>query len=160
MTRHSSLLAFVFLCASSVSFAQSNCPEGFRYAGILSGTGSYTTDLDTRVTLMLPKNATLDESYQQQNVRATNGKHGMRSSLRAQDVPKGILIIPHGKSDELYNQGWAVSNPELKVLQKDESGKATRYEFGMKLSCHVAGGPNPIVGECSVDVEVCYKPMQ
>ena len=160
MTRHFSLLAFFFSFASAVSFGQSNCPEGFRYAGTLSGTGSYTTDLDTRVTLTLPKNATLDESYQQQNVRATNGKRGMRSSLRAQDVPKGILIIPHGKSDELYNQGWAVSDPELKVLQKDESGKVTRYEFGMRLSCHVSGGPNPNFGDCSVDVEVCYKPKQ
>jgi hypothetical protein len=160
MTRRSSLLAFVFLFSSTVSFAQSNCPEGFRDAGTLSGTGSHTTDLDERVTLMLPENARLDESYQQQNVRATNGKRGVRSSLRAQDVPKGILIIPHGKSDELYNQGWAVSNPELKVLQKDESSKVTRYEFGMKLSCHVAGGPNPIIGDCSVDVEVCYKPLK
>jgi hypothetical protein len=160
MTRRFLFLAFAFLFASAVSSAQSNCPEGFRYAGTLSGAGSHATDLDERVTLKLPDNAKLDESYQQQNVRATNGKSGMNSSLRAQDVPKGILIIPHGKSDELYNQGWAVSDPQLNVLQKDESNKVTRYEFGMKLSCHVAGGPNPIVGECSVDVEVSYKPMQ
>ena len=110
---------------------------------------------------MLPENATLDESYQQQNVRATNGKRGAHSSLRAEDVPKGLLIIPHGESDPFFDQGWAVSDPELKAVQKDEKGKVTRYEFGMKLFCHVrdTAGAESEYGECSVDVDVCYKPL-
>lgn len=161
MPTHSSLLGFVFLFASTVSLAQSNCPEGFRYAGTLSGTGSSTTDLDNRKAVKLPDNVTLDESFQQQNVRATNGKRGAHSSLRAQDVPKGILIIPHGESDQFYNQGWAVSDPELKALQKDESGKVTSYEFGMKLFCHAPGSTSyRELAECGVDVDVCYKPLR
>jgi len=161
MTRCVPLLASLFLVVSTASLAQSNCPEAFRYAGTLSGTGSSASELDRRATLNLPPNATLDESYQQKKVRVTNGKGGARSSLRAQDVPKGILIIPYGTSDEIYEQGWAVSDPELKVIQRDASGKVTRYEFGMKLFCHVGStGANPHFGDCSVRVEVCYKPLR
>jgi hypothetical protein len=150
-------LAFSFLLASTLS-AQTNCPQGFNYAGTLSGTGSPTTELDRRETLRLPEDATLDDSFQQKKVRATNGKSGARSSMTAQDVPKGLLIIPHGKSDTLNQQGWAVSDPELKALERDATGKVTRYEFGMKLFCNVGKGPNPMVGDCSVDVDVCYLP--
>ena len=160
MARYSSLLAVVVLAASSASSAQSNCPEGFRYTGSLSGTGSSMTKLDRRDTLKLPENAKLDESFQQKKVRATNGKSGARSGLRAQDIPKGVLIIPYGTSDQVYEQGWAVSEPELKALHRDESGKVTQYEFGMRLFCQVGDrGANPQFGDCSVTVEVCYKPL-
>jgi len=152
-------LAFSFLLASTLSQAQSNCPEGFNYAGTLSGTGSASTELNRRVSLKLPENATLDESFQQKNLRATNGKSGAHSSMTAKDVPKGLLIITHGSSDPLYNQGWAVSDPELKALDRDARGKVTQYEFGMKLFCTVRGGPNPLFGTCSVGADVCYRPL-
>ena len=105
-------------------------------------------EFNQRETLRLPTNATLDESYQQKRVRATNGKSGAHSSMRAEDVPKGILIIPHGKSDEVYEQGWAVSDPQLKALSRDGSGKVGNT------------GANPQFGDCTVDVEVCYKPLR
>ena len=158
MIRTAFLLTFWFLLASTLSSAQSNCPAGFNYAGTLSGSGSPSSELNERETLRLPQNARLDESFQQKKVRATNAKSGARSSMTAQDVPKGLLIIPHGKSDKLNEQGWAVSDPELKALGRDSSGKVTQYEFGMKLFCNVGRGPNPMVGDCSVDVDVCYRP--
>jgi hypothetical protein len=113
---------------------------------------------DERRTLTLPDNATLDASYQQKQVRATNGKNGVQSSMRPQDVPKGLHLIPFGRDEPLYEQGWAVSGPELKALARDASGKVTRYEFGMKLFCsaRVLGGQR--AAECSVAVDVCYKP--
>jgi hypothetical protein len=83
------------------------------------------------------------------------------STLRAQDIPKGVLIITYGKSDEIYEQGWAVSDPELRAIEQDKNGKVTRYEFGMKLFCKVGpSGASPHFGECSVNAEVCYKPAK
>jgi hypothetical protein len=158
MIRAALPLVCSFLVASTLSRAQSNCPQGFNFAGTLSGTGSATTELDSRMTLRLPEDATLDESFQQKKVRVTNGKSGAHSSMTAQDVPRGLLIITYGKSDPLYEQGWAVSDPELKALARDASGKVTQYEFGMKLFCTVRKGPNPMVGECAVGVDVCYRP--
>jgi hypothetical protein len=140
--------------------AQNNCPEGFRYLGTLSGSGSSSQSLDEKKTIKFRENVALDESFQQKNVRATNGKSGAQSSMRAQDIPKGLLVIPYGKSDAVYEQGWAVSDPELKGIQRDADGKINRYQFGMKLFCTVGNtGANPNFGECSVDVDVCYKPQ-
>jgi hypothetical protein len=159
MTRVGFLL-FVSLVFSSWGNAQDNCPEGFRNAGTLSGTGSAWQPLDERKTIRFRENVMLDESFQQRNVRATNGKSGVQSALRGQDIPKGVLIIPHGKSDDIYHQGWAVSDPELKGIERDANGRITQYEFGMKLFCRVGStGANPHFGECSVDVDVCYKPQ-
>jgi hypothetical protein len=152
-------LPFLVLVFSSWSVAQNNCPEGFRYVGTLSGTGSSSQKLDQRKTLRFRENVTLDESFQQKNVRATNGKSGVKSAMRAEDIPKGVLIIPSGKSDEVYQPGWAVSDPELKGIRRDANGKITLYEFGMKLFCKVGNtGANPQFDECSVNVDVCYKP--
>jgi hypothetical protein len=154
-------LFLIVLGTSSLSLAQSECPEGFRYAGTLSDSGSSQAPLDKRVRMKLPRNASLDLSYQQTEVRATNGRSGMNSQMRPQDIPKGILIIPSGKSDNIYEQGWAVSDPKLDALEQDGSGKVTRYGFGIKLSCRVGStGANPHFGECDVDVAVCYKPMK
>jgi hypothetical protein len=111
------------------------------------------------MTVRFPENATLDTSFQQKKVNATNGKSGARSNLRPEDIPKGILIITYGKEDKIYNSGWAVSDPELKGIARDDKGKIIRYEFGMKLFCAVhSAAANPMVGECSVTAEVCYKP--
>jgi hypothetical protein len=157
MIRSAFPLALLFLLASTLTRAQNNCPDGFRYAGTLSGYGSSVEGFDARKTLTLPDNATLDESYQQKRVRATNGKNGVDSSMRPQDVPKGIHLVPYGKSLSIYEQGWAVSDPELKALNRDASGKVTRYEFGMKLFCNAHTGGHRAV-ECSVGVDVCYRP--
>jgi hypothetical protein len=87
-------LALLFLLASAVSPAQNNCPEGFRYLGTLSGYGTSVERFDARQELTLPPNTTLDDSYQQEKVRATNGKNGVHSSMRPQDVPKGFYLVP------------------------------------------------------------------
>jgi hypothetical protein len=138
---------------SSLSSAQNSCPEGFRYAGTLSGTSTET--FDKTVFLKLPEYATLDESFQQTAVRATNGKKGAKSNLRPQDIPKGIRIDPHGSSD--LEKIWAVSEPQL--IKPDSNGDSTRYAFGMHLFCSVQGSPySQTEGACDVEVQVCYKP--
>jgi hypothetical protein len=114
---------------------------------------------DARKTITLPNNATLDASYQQKQVLATNGKSGVQSSMRPQDVPKGLHLIPFGRDEPIYEQGWAVSDPELKALARDASGKVTRYEFGMKLRCSARVPSGPRAAECSVGVDVCYRPL-
>jgi hypothetical protein len=150
MRRHVGSLFSILLVASSLALAQSKCPEGFRYVGTLSGNGSTSTPFDERVRIGLPPGARLDTSYQQTEVRASNSRSGIDSKLRPQDIPAGILIIPSGKSDDIYQQGWAVSDPKL-----ESNG------FGMRLSCKVGhGGANPYYGECVVDVEVCYRPLK
>lgn len=152
-------LTLVLLLLSPWAAGQHNCPEGLRYAGTLSGAGSESNPFDKRMTLKFPENATLDETFQQKNIRATNGKSGARSNMRSQDVPKGVLVIPSGKEDKVYEPGWAVSGPELRAIQQDNTGKTTRYEFGIKLFCSVGGhGANPYFAECSVNADVCYKP--
>ena len=156
-------VVFTFLVSATMSRAQSNCPEGFRYVGTLSGNGSSAEPFDKRKTLNLPPDTSLDVSFQQKNVRVTNGRSGAHSSMRPQDVPKGILIIPSGMSDNESHQGWAVSDPELKALDKDASGRITQYQFGMRLFCNAtssADGNVSYYGECSVDVEVCYRPSR
>lgn len=154
------LLFALVLLTHSVGRAQTSCPEGFRYAGALSGTGSSITPFDKDVFLLLPKLATLDTSYQQTDVEATNGRSGTSSTLRAQDIPKGFFITPYGESDVAFKQGWAVSNPTLQLV-KDASGKWSRYRFGMRLICKVGNkGSLEMHGECSVGVDVCYKPVQ
>ena len=160
MTRHVGSLVSIVLVASSLTIAQSECPEGFRYVGTLSGSGSSFTAFDNRVQTRLPKGARLDTSYQQTEVRATNRRSGMDSQLRPEEIPKGILIIPSGTSDDIYKQGWAVSAPKLEALDRDAKGNITRYVFGMKLSCKVGhSGANPHFGDCVVYVEVCFKPL-
>jgi hypothetical protein len=111
------------------------------------------------MTLKFPEGTTLDESFQQKRVRATNGKSGSSSNLRPEDIPKGVLIIPSGKEEKTYGEpGWAVSDPKLKSIAQDDTGKITRYEFSMRLFCSAeARGANPHFSECSVNVEVCYK---
>ena len=157
-------VGFVVLVLSSFSpwcLGQHNCPEGFRYVGTLSGTGSESNPFDRRMTVKLPENAAPDQSFQQRNVRSTNGKSGARSAMRPEDVPRGILVITSGKEDKVYEPGWAVSDPELKGIERDNSGKVTHYEFGMKLFCRVgSSGANPHFAECSVNAEVCYKPSR
>jgi hypothetical protein len=112
-------LALLLLLFSPWAEAQNNCPDGFRYVGTLSGTGSVSTPFDKRMTVNFPENATLDESFQQKKVHATNGKSGASSNLRPQDIPKGVLIVTYGKEDKIYEPGWAVSDPELKGIAQD-----------------------------------------
>jgi hypothetical protein len=138
----------ILLLASSLSFAQHNCPEGFRYAGILQLNGSYGPS-DERQELTLPQGATLDTSYQQTTVRSRNGNPSAKSTLTAADIPKGLHISAAGSTD--FEKGWAISDPKLK---KTKSG----YVFGMKLACTTGTDSYGNMGGCSVGVEVCYKP--
>jgi hypothetical protein len=160
MIRSAFPLALLLLIASTLSRAQTRCPEGFRYVGTLSGHGSSVEAFDKRQTLTLPANANLDASYQQKEVRATNGKNGIQSSMRPQDVPKGFHLIPFGRDEPLYVQGWAVSDPQLTALDRDSNGKVTRYEFGMNLHCSARTPGTQRAAECSVAVDVCYKPLR
>ena len=134
MMRRIGLLAFVVLFLSSLALAQSNCPQGFVYAGTLSGTGSVVGDFNERRAINLPENATLDTTYQQTTVQSRGGNTRARSDLRATDIPKGIHIIPYGSTD--LQKGWSVSAPTLVSIQAQG---ATRYRFGMKLYCTVGG---------------------
>ena len=153
MKKHVGFLTVSFFLMSSLSSAQDRCPEGFRYAGALSG--SSTETFDKTVFLKLPEYATLDESFQQTAVRATNGKKNAKSNLRPQDIPKGIHITPYGSND--LEKIWAVSEPQL--IKPDSNGASTRYAFGMHLLCSVQGSPySQSEGDCEVEVQVCYKP--
>jgi hypothetical protein len=157
-------IALLFCFAAlplSVSLAQTNCPEGLKYAGLLSGSGSYGAPFDQKVFISLPRGANPDTTYQQNiDLHATNGRSGVTSNLRTQDIPKGIYVHSYGKSDSTYEQGWAVSDPELKEV-KNAEGKVVRYKFGMHLFCKVGTtGANPQFGECAVEAEVCYKPSK
>ncbi|MGD0443626.1 MAG: hypothetical protein ABSA39_06785 [Edaphobacter sp.] len=134
--------------------AQHNCPQGFDYAGALRGTGSYGIAFDERRELTLPLYATIDSSFQQRNVRARAGNGQAKSDLRVTDIPKGILIIPSGSI--LYDNGWAVSAPELKPV-----GEPVQYRFAMKLYCiSSSSSSNKHSGGCDVNVDVCYKPKK
>ena len=152
MKKQVGFLTISFLLMSSLSRAQERCPEGFRDAGTLSGSDSET--FDKTVFLTLPEYATLDESFQQIAVRATNGKKNAKPNLRPQDIPKGFYITPYGSSD--LDKVWAVSEPQLKT---DNTGASTRYVFGMHLFCAVNGSTfSQNEGACAVGVQVCYKP--
>ena len=156
MKRQVGFLIFVFLTMSVLSNAQSKCPQGFAYVGTLSGTGSSTQEFNKKVVLKLPESATFDESFQQIKVKATsaNGK----SNLRPHDIPKGILIIPHGSNDR--EKVWSVSESKLAEIKEENNGfSSTRHEFGMLLFCRVESSPySQQTGGCDVTVEVCYKP--
>jgi hypothetical protein len=157
MVKRAGLLTFSFLLLPALNSAQSKCPQGFVYAGTLSGTGSIVEGFNQKVVLKLPDNATLDDSFQQNKVRSTSAKG--KANLRPEDIPKGILIIPQGSNDA--EKHWSVNEPQLAASKgEDENGiPSTRYEFGMRLSCGVHGSPyNQQGGDCNVAVEVCYKP--
>jgi hypothetical protein len=129
--------------------AQHNCPQGFNFAGTLRGTGSYGIAFDERRELDLPLGATIDTSFQQKNVRARDGNGLAKSAMQAKDIPKGIAIIPGGSI--LYDNGWAVSAPELKTV-----GEPAQYRFGMKLYCISSTSlTNRHSGGCNVNVDVC-----
>ena len=159
MKRRVGFLTFSFLFISILGSAQENCPEGFRFAGALSGTGSSIKTFDKTIVVNLPEGATLDESYQQTNVRATNGKRKAQSDLRPLDIPKGIHITPIGSSD--VGKVWAVSEPKLMEI-KAGNGTSTRYAFGMHLFCSVPSSPYSQIGGggCDVAVKVCFKPKR
>jgi hypothetical protein len=158
MIRAVDLLVFVVFSTSSLALAQSNCPQGFQFAGTLSGTGSYVGDFNERRQIKLPEDATLDTSFQQANVRSHGGSVKPKSELRAIDIPKGILIIPHGSTD--LEKGWSVSSPELVAIGAAGSQSVAGYRFGMKLYCTVGSGASQNVGGCSVTVDVCYLPKK
>src|SRR5262245_48457717 len=101
-------LTFCFLFMSALSSGQSKCPQGFVYGGTLSGTGSEMQGFDKRVVLKLPASATLDTSFQQAKIRSTSEKG--KASLQPQDIPRGILIIPHGPKDS--SKSWSVGEPK------------------------------------------------
>jgi len=157
MTRTRLSLLPIVLLVPSVSLAQGahgKCPADFDYVGTIKGTGSFVELLDKKLEIQLPENATLDTSYQQTKVVADGGK-GARSKLRAEEIPKGIHIIPYGQSGE--GKAWAVSDPSLKTVHQDD-GK-TRYVFGMRLHCTVDEFARQF-GGCAVNVDVCYKPQK
>ncbi len=157
MTRRVSLTAFATLLLSASTLAQHSCPEGFKYAGTLRGTGSYANDFKDRRELYLPQNATIDPSYQQTRVRASQGNQNAHSNLLPKDIPKGIHIIPYGSTD--LEKGWAVSDPVLTSVNDPAGG--TRYQFGMKLYCTTGTSEaTKNFGGCSIEVEVCYKPKK
>jgi hypothetical protein len=148
------LVTLGLLSMAAPLLAQHNCPEGFHYVGALQGTGSYGIAFDERRELNLPEHATIDPSFQQSNVRARAGNGRAKSDLRAKDIPKGILIIPSGST--LYDNGWAVSAPELETV-----GEPAQYRFGMKLYCiSSTSSSNMHSGGCDVHVDVCYKPKK
>ncbi len=151
MVRNLRLLVFVVFYTSSLALAQSNCPQGFAYAGTLSGTGSVVGDFNERRAINLPESATLDTTYQQTHVKSRGGNTRAHSDLRAADMPKGIHIIPYGSTD--LQKGWSVSAP---ILASIEAQGATRYRFGMKLYCTVGSSVTQNVGGCNVQVDVCY----
>ena len=162
MKAHIRIVVFILALSMmpSLSGAQSRCPYGTEYAGTLSGEGTDTEKFDRRVGLKLPENVPLDESYQQTKLAAATNRRGKESSnLRPQDVPKGIFISPSGSRDNLVR--WAVSEPKLVALERDENGTVTQYGFGMHLSCSIEGSDfDRQVGGCSVDVVVCFKPKK
>lgn len=158
MIRQMSVLAFVVFYTSSLALAQHNCPQGFQYAGTLSGTGSVVSEFNERRGINLPEDATLDTSYQQTNVRSHGGNTKARSDLQAKEIPKGIHIIPHGSTD--LEKGWSVSAPKLVTIQVSGSEGVTRYRFGMKLYCTVGSSVTQNVGGCDVAVDVCYLPKK
>jgi hypothetical protein len=81
--------------------------------------------------------------------------------MRPQDVPKGFYLVPYGESSSTIDeQGWAVSDPELRALNRDASGKVTRCGFGMNLFCNARTAGAERAVECSVRVDVCYKPLR
>ncbi len=101
--------------------AQHNCPPGFDYAGALRGAGSGGIAFDERREVNLPPYATIDMSFQQSKVRAHAGNGQAQSDLHAKDIPKGIYIITGGST--IYDNGWAVSAPELKTV-----GEPAQYQ--------------------------------
>ena len=148
-----SSLAFILLFISSVSVAQNSCPDGFRFAGTLEGSAAYMVPFSKRVEVSLPENALPDVSYQQAKVRAEDGHIHEHSNLRPQDIPAGIHVVPYGSAGD---GGWAVSQPELRVVERQGDGKITRYAFAMQLYC--VPSRLPTHAGCEVSVDVCYKP--
>jgi hypothetical protein len=149
-------LALSVLAMESALLAQHNCPEGFRYVGKMSGTGSYGSPFKEKRELILPEGATLDTSYQQKQLRARSGNEMAQSKLVATDIPKGILIITYGSTT--YDQGWAVSAPQLRLVQPGDNSSPPRYAFGMQLYCTATPQSSYMqYGGCDVNVEVCYK---
>ena len=132
--------------------AHGKCPADLDYVGTIKGSGSFVELLDKRLEIELPENATLNTSYQQTKFVANGGK-GAHSKLRAEDVPKGIYIVPYGQGDA--GKAWDVSDPKLKTVP-DADGK-TRYVFGLRLHCTVDEFARQF-GGCAVNVDVCYKP--
>jgi hypothetical protein len=149
-----SLVTLGLLSMAVPLLAQHNCPEGLLFAGTLTGTGSYGIAFDERRELNLPPNATIDTSFQQSNVRVRAGNSRAQSTLQGKDIPKGIYIIPGGSTS--YDNGWAVSAPELKTV-----GDPAQYRFGMKLYCISSSSAAYVqFGGCNVSVDVCYKPKK
>ena len=131
MKKHVGFLTVSFLLMSSLSSAQDNCPEEFRYAGTLSGTSSSRYSLIKRLFLNSLR-------MQRSMTPISKPKSGRRTKTQSpieylpQDIPKGIHITPYGSSD--LDKVWAVSEPKLMEI-KAGNGTSTRYAFGMRLFC-------------------------
>jgi len=85
--------------------------------------GRSLAPFDQRVTLRLPENATLDESFQQKKLQPTNGKGGVQSKMRPSDVPKGLLLVVYGQSDKVYERGGPSATPNLRSLNETSTAR-------------------------------------
>jgi hypothetical protein len=150
MTTRVGLLILGLLFSAPSILAQHSCPEGSRYVGTLSLTGSYG-EAEEKKEIEFPLGATIDTSYQQTSIRPRGGNPKAQSNLRAEDIPRGIQITPSGTTS--LGKGWAVSKPELRQVK-------SRQIFAMKLYCTTGGGTSDNMGGCEVQVEVCYKPKK
>lgn len=148
------LRTVLLLSLSAICGAQSNCPAEFRYVGTMSASGSSADTFNGIKEVRLPKNVSLDKSYQQSQFKATNGKGGAKSNMTAKDVPAGIELVAYGTED--FDKGWAVSEPHLRIVKREDG--STDFLFGMRLFCS-APQDSRYYGTCQVSVDICYKPM-
>jgi hypothetical protein len=84
-------------------------------------------------------------------------RHLSESQCPVRAVHCGVGNVRIALTSSEADKGWAVSDPELKAVERSTDGRITRYRFGMRLYCSVGSGLQQSYG-CAVNVQVCYKP--
>lgn len=140
------------LCLLLPTMGRAQCPGGFQSAGALyAATGPPNNDVKIYKSLLLPAGIHLDKSYQQPSVKGNGGT--ARTDLTADQIPKGILIIPSG--NEGNGSRWAVRHPTLEAAGYDDNDTVTQWKFTIYM--YADGGSFVGAAGSNVNVQVCYK---
>lgn len=129
----------------------------------MAGSGAASVPFNRPVTLKLPEYATIDASFQQKEGACDKPQKWCQISDGSWDITREFSFYRVAQAMEC-RRGRAVSEPELKGIDRDANSNITPYEGWDDIYCSVSNsGASPQFGEYSVGsmsaTSLCVRPL-
>jgi hypothetical protein len=145
--------------SANLGFAQAPCPTGFVHVGQAyqeaSALNAEAKVPAVPVTVIFPKNFSMDASYRQIGGRWGGGSAS--AVMTDGDVPNGLHIIASGT--EGGSKGWSMGKPSMRALEEDD-GRIVQRGYEVKLYCHTGSGAADMLGHVSCNVKAVFCAKQ